>query len=972
MRATPRQMAAATLAVVTFLAGAAPATTSAAQGRNPTAAQQTEPAPPEVETTAIETTAVEPTAVEPTQTEAAPIEPTAVEPTAVEPTASPLQPTAWSHLNPAANPEIVGWPNALRISGADDYSASLAVALMLRGSGVFPYGSPDPDQRSSAPANSDVRTRQLSGGELLAVSDNWWGTDVCPRSVIIVAGDLPADALAATPLSDPTGFSTEPLLVRTASASPFIAPIGENSRVDTDNAPILVTASARAGATGLSSAVALAAADLRSGACTEASAAIIIGGAAAVGPLAERELLDAGYSEVFRVAGSDRYATAATIATALGTQPLPQTGSSDDREVSACHLANQRATQQQAASQPWVSTTGHFYANSAIEWHRSAEACEVLARTVVIADGLAGVDALAAGPFISYWQVPVLLHDGSPSVRDDTLDALDALNPFHVLVLGGPNRIGEDVLNNIAAATDAEVIRLAGADRYETAIEIAKHLGGWWPSNNVETEQGGLAYSNSVVCVTASTSEHAAAVPDHWQSALVAAPFCGSTFAGALRAATPPSQQQSAVSAVANQRPATPPRALTPTGGAVDGANVALLSGAETRAQPVTPLLLTDTSAELHPALADFLAQLFASSGIRCHSTTTAPGCATPSFAYVFGSAGAVSDAAVTQLSAALMGEQSRPVAQPRSAAPFVTALDMTPVFAQPEAGPLGWSEAHLGAPSPAACWARDGYADARWLTAVTAPADDDGAARHTALDLVRQRSNVTNGGAACVGLDGAFDRETDARRSPRAFTVDTRAVSSAGRASPTQTQHWSPEGMAMSKTLTLTAQPAPPTPEDDSTSEPPATSSLLFGGAVRAAPTAFPQDSSGLLDAALGPASVRTPLSLDTLITLDDIWSVVAATAVEVTLGVDTFEATFVLHTARGDITGVATGAARLVGGTWHLRGASEVTRSTFAPERGQPQLTRGGFAAELRLGDARATDDVLTWRFDAQSQPQ
>lgn len=894
--------------------------------------------------------------------------------------AAPIQPTAWVNLSGSATPEIVGWPNALRISGGDDYSASLAVALMLRGSGTFPYGDPDPGSRSPSTPSSDARAaRHLSGGELLAASDNWWGTDVCPRSVIVVAADLPADALAATPLSDPTGLSTEPLLVRTASASPFIAPVGETARVDTDNAPILLTASARAGAAGLSDATALAVADLRSGGCTEASAAIIVGGTAAVPSAAERQLLDAGYFEVFRVAGSNRYSTAATIATALGTQPLSQTGSSGEREESACHRANQRTAQSSGASEPWVSTTGNFYANAAIEWHRSANECEVLARTVVIADGLAGVDALAAGPFMSYWQVPVLLHDGSPTARDDTLAALEALNPFHVLVLGGDERISQGVLNGISAATDAEVIRLAGADRYETAIEIAKHLGGWWPSD--AADQPGLAYTNAVFCVAASTSSPATTVPNFWQHALVAAPLCGSTFAGSLRASAAPSQTRQANSQPTNQRPSAPPRALT----SVDGTDVALLNGTEPRAQPVTPLLLTDASDALHPALASYLAQLFRSDGTYCGSTTSAQVCVPPGFAYVFGPSTAVSDAAVTQLSAAMSGTGSSPVALPTSTTPFVTALDMSPLFTQPAAGPLGWSEAHLGAPSPAACWHGDAHRDARWLTAVAAPADGDGVARHAQVDLARRRPAPTGATSVCVELAGNWSGIGDARRDPGDFVVTTRAVSAAGRASPMVAQQWSPAGVAMSKTLTLTGvprgtEPAADQPADDSAAaDPPIddwptpTTPLLFGGSVRGAPLTFPTDTSGLLDAALGPERdqplARAAMPTDTLVTFDDTWSVVAATAIEIVLAADTFRANYVLHTARGNIVGTATGDAHGSGPTWHLRGVSEITGATFASPSGTARPARGGFVADLRLGGAGAADDVLTWRFDAQS---
>lgn len=248
-----------------------------------------------------------------------------------------------------------------------------------------------------------------------------------------------------------------------------------------------------------------------------------------------------------------------------------------------------------------------------------------------------------------------------------------------------------------------------------------------------------------------------------------------------------------------------------------------------------------------------------------------------------------------------------------------------------------------------------------------------------------------------CVELAGNWSGVGDARRDPGNFTVTTRAVSSAGRASPEVAQQWTPDGVAMSQTLTLTgalevndSPPAQPAVDPSPADRPPVDPSpadqlvvnrpLLFGGAVRGAPLSFPADPSGLLDAALGPAlgSAHSPalarpsMPIDTLVTLDDTWSTVAASAVEVVLAADTFSATFVLHTARGDIAGTATGEADFAGNTWRLRGASEITHSTFAPEHGSASPARGGFVANLRLGGDGSADDVLKWRLDAQSHPQ
>ena len=59
------------------------------------------------------------------------------------------------------------------------------------------------------------------------------------------------------------------------------------------------------------------------GGCTTARSAVIVGGAGAVARSVETDLLSLGYTQVFRVAGVDRFDTAARVAQALGTKPVP-------------------------------------------------------------------------------------------------------------------------------------------------------------------------------------------------------------------------------------------------------------------------------------------------------------------------------------------------------------------------------------------------------------------------------------------------------------------------------------------------------------------------------------------------------------------------------------------------------------------------------------------------------------------------
>jgi hypothetical protein len=81
-----------------------------------------------------------------------------------------------------------------------------------------------------------------------------------------------------------------------------------------------------------------------------------------------------------------------------------------------------------------------FYANSVIEWRESVSTCELLGRTVVLADGLTGADALAAGWWTAFWQVPVLLHNGTSELPQVTKESLQTLNIKNLVILGGEKK----------------------------------------------------------------------------------------------------------------------------------------------------------------------------------------------------------------------------------------------------------------------------------------------------------------------------------------------------------------------------------------------------------------------------------------------------------------------------------------------------------------------------------------------------
>ncbi len=91
--------------------------------------------------------------------------------------------------------------------------------------------------------------------------------------------------------------------------------------------------------------------------------------------------------------------------------------------------------------------------------------------TVFVAAGASYADVLAAGPMAGGMSAPVLLtlRDGLPS---STIEQLARLRPQRIFLVGGEGAVAESVIRTLRVYS-ADVIRLAGADRYATAVAIS-------------------------------------------------------------------------------------------------------------------------------------------------------------------------------------------------------------------------------------------------------------------------------------------------------------------------------------------------------------------------------------------------------------------------------------------------------------------------------------------------------------------
>ena len=155
-----------------------------------------------------------------------------------------------------------------------------------------------------------------------------------------------------------------------------------------------------------------------------ATKAIVLGGYTTVGRAVQDALAKKlGSSNVRRIAGADRYETA--------------------RLVAAEAVAIRKAT------------TGYD-------------------GTAFVTTGLDFPDALAASPLAASKGWPIYLVKPT-AVDAATISAMKAAGVKRIIVLGGPTSVSESVRATLASKVGCATERLAGANRYDTAVLVAKY-----------------------------------------------------------------------------------------------------------------------------------------------------------------------------------------------------------------------------------------------------------------------------------------------------------------------------------------------------------------------------------------------------------------------------------------------------------------------------------------------------------------
>lgn len=110
--------------------------------------------------------------------------------------------------------------------------------------------------------------------------------------------------------------------------------------------------------------------------------------------------------------------------------------------------------------------------STAVELSKSSfSTCE----TIVISNGYAIPDGLAATPIASYYNSPLLLVEKS-SIPSDTQNEIKRLKAKNAIIIGGTGVVTQAVEKQLNSLGITKITRLGGANRYETSLQVAKYI----------------------------------------------------------------------------------------------------------------------------------------------------------------------------------------------------------------------------------------------------------------------------------------------------------------------------------------------------------------------------------------------------------------------------------------------------------------------------------------------------------------
>ena len=468
----------------------------------------------------------------------------------------------------------------------------------------------------------------------------------------------------------------------------------------------------------------------------------------------------------------------------------------------------------------------------------------------------------------------------------------------NIIVLGGESRVPTFVARSAERVSGGIYRRVAGQDRYETSVLMAKHLGGWFPTGRA-TE-----YRLATVCLVPSGSYDNEAAGS--TEGIPAGPWCGrASDALKLRGG--------------------PTRGLLP----VTGLNPRSSRSDSSPGHSTVPILLMKAgSPRLPGSVAEFLRNSFEPSDLWCSSVTSFSSCTDPGFVVAFGTSENLPTSVLSEAASLVSGGVESPYgfSEPQLNEPFLTALDMSPIFHQAGDGEMGF------------CLERGGYPSTRWLSTgfqsseAVADSIDLMAESWYLNDADGQRRYGQVGSPGCLQFESRMDSD------PWIKGVGISGHTSRRTGAATQLKD------RISMTDNVAAQQIAEASGDD-------TSQL--------------HTKSGEMVAIFLSTRPQTGLIVDGFVSLIDSAGLtlqLLSNFQSTRMYPSTFNATWTLDTSRGVLYGEASGEAIYDNGYWRMRGRS---RAAVGPLNDFE--SDGGFSADLFVGSAGFGDDKVTWELDA-----
>ena len=112
------------------------------------------------------------------------------------------------------------------------------------------------------------------------------------------------------------------------------------------------------------------------------------------------------------------------------------------------------------------------------------------ANTIVLVNGNALADGLAATPLAAYKNAPILLSTTS-SLPEETKDEIKRLGAKNIIIAGGTGVVDLNVESELKTLGIETIERLGGLSRYDTSLQIAKYIDTYcYPVKNIVVSNG--------------------------------------------------------------------------------------------------------------------------------------------------------------------------------------------------------------------------------------------------------------------------------------------------------------------------------------------------------------------------------------------------------------------------------------------------------------------------------------------------